>query len=418
MKRLILLLLLVPMHFVLYAQSGHIEDSVTWVEERNNFVVTIPKSVAYEMPFNPDTYSWWVSSSDRKRKEIAIDNFKVKKLKKPQTLLVRGYANRVRGLEYDTYIVDYKGKRYLLPCEYVGDNSLIDGVNISLKEEYNTLVTEANRTKSELDSLVATHLKICEEKVLYYKDLEANLPAVIDSVRNKAKADYQAAKRAEKDAWYKALPKSTQKAYNSLSIKSARLASPNSASGCDYYFEYVNNSKKIIKYLYWEGKFYNAVNDPVYCDIRNYNSFTGKYTGPVEPGEQREGWWECIIYNWAADHVKLSKVTIVYMDGTSVVIGAGDIKRLLTEPEDATWYEEDDIVRKSVLAYGQQLNDSKALVKTWEYRLNYLQHGNFRYPSYERGEYEKIFEHLSTLYNKSQTLNEKLSKFEAKNLIK
>ena len=32
-------------------------------------------------------------------------------------------------------------------------------------------------------------------------------------------------------------------------IDVAELQSPNSAGGCDYYFDYVNNSDKTIKYL-------------------------------------------------------------------------------------------------------------------------------------------------------------------------
>ena len=418
MRRVVLFLLLTPLTFVLYAQYGNVEDKVTWIEERDKSVVTIPKAVAYEIPDNPDRYSWRVSPSDRKRQEVAIDNFKVKKLKKPQTLLVRGFANRVRQLEYDTYIVEYKNKRYLLPCEYVDGNWLIEGVNTSLKDEYATLVSEAEKTKKELDSLVVFHTKICAEKVEYYHGLIGSLPEVIDSVKNKAKVDYRISKREEVEAWYKTLPKSTKNAYNKLSIKSARLTSPNSASGCDYYFEYVNNSKKTIKYLYWEGSFYNAVNDPVYCDIRSYNTFTGKYTGPVEPGEHREGWWECIIYNWAAEYVKLSNVTIIYMDGTTATIGAGDIKRLQTEPDGVSWYEEDEIVRKAAQPYEKQLSDSKGDLKTWEYRLNYLQHGNLRYPTYERGEYEGVFNRMSELYNQSKSNDAKLSKFELANMLR
>ena len=97
-------------------------------------------------------------------------------------------------------------------------------------------------------------------------------------------------------------------------------------------FVYKNKSKKTIKYLSWTCSFYNAVHDKVACDIRGYTSFTGKDTGPVEPGEEGGGIWECVIYDWAADYMKVESVSIIYMDGSTTSIGASDIKYLLNGP--------------------------------------------------------------------------------------
>ena len=419
MKRLILSLLLIISSVLSYAQVG---DRVTWVAERDKYVVTLPKAVVYEIPGNPDGYSWWVSMETLSRGVIYCDEYKKKSLKKPQTLLVRGYANRSKQLEYDTYVVEYKEKRYLLPCEYVEDCSLISGVNSALKERYETLVEEMEQVSGELKSLVRTHTNICNEKIAYYKGLQDSLPAVIDSVRNNAKEEYQAKVRSNFEKWYNALPKSTKNAYAKLSITDAGLSSPNSASGCDYTFVYTNKSKKTIKYLYGEGDFYNAVNDPVYCEIRGYGSFRGQDTGPVESGESGGGVWDCVIYNWSADYVKLTSVTIIYMDGTSTTIGAADIWRLLAEPTSDDLYDEYgseyDYVNRAALPLTKQLYECDGEIRTWQYRLNYLQNGNYTYAGYERGEYEKIFETISRLYNKSRELKDKLSKFETKNLLK
>ncbi|MBO7300338.1 MAG: hypothetical protein J6U53_02895 [Tidjanibacter sp.] len=415
MKRLIFSVLVAISSIFAYAQ---VSDRMTWVEGRDGYVVTLPKVVVYEIPNNPNGYSIWAISSDKIRGVISVDDFKAKKLKKSQTLLVRGYANRTKSLGYDTYIVEYKDKRYLLPCESVDGTALIESVNRALKKEYDSMTMELEQTQRELDSLVTTHTKKCEERLAYYNELQERLPVAIDSVKNKAKADYEALKQSEIDRWYSTLPKSTKSAYAKLSISDAILSSPNSASGCDYTFVYTNKSKKTIKYLYWEGNFYNAVNDPVYCEIRGYGSFRGQDTGPVVSGESGGGVWDCVIYNWSADYVKLSSVSIIYMDGSTATIGAADIKRLLTEPEGATWYEEQQVVENASKSYERQLVECNGEVRTWQYRLNYLQAGNFRYGGYENGEYEEIFEKISRLYNKSNTLKDRLSKFEAKNLLK
>lgn len=80
---------------------------------------------------------------------VDYGDYKTKTLKKPQTLLVRGFANRNKQLEYDTYVVEFKGVLYFLPSEGVEDNSLIESVNASLGAE-NTLYSYTATTKSSI----------------------------------------------------------------------------------------------------------------------------------------------------------------------------------------------------------------------------------------------------------------------------
>lgn len=420
MKRLFLSLLLAFATLSLYPQA---ESMVTWIGEEENFVVSLPKTTLYRLPGDPSYYSWRVNYVKETRSAIDYDTYKTKLLKKPQTLLVRGYANRNRQMEYDTYVVEYKDKLYFLPSHYVENNHLLESLNGDMGREYESMTTRYGEAKCELDSLVGHYTKVCEEQCDYYRKLNESLPAIIDSVKNQAKIDYRNLEQLEYDRWYNSLPQSTKRAAQRLSITEARLCSPNTAGGCDYVFTYINNSSKSIKYLYWEGDFYNAVDDLVFCDIRDYCTFRGKDTGPVAPNESGGGLWDCVIYNWSAEYVKLSEVTIIYMDGTSVNIGATDIKRLTTMPSEADFFlqygSEYDAVKKAARPYEKELVESTGNIRLWEERLIYLQRGNYTYPfTYQNEEYQRVFDRISGLYNESRSLHSKIEKFERNNMLK
>ncbi len=419
MKPWILSILFALSTLASYAQA---ESKVTYIADEDKFVTTIPKSIAYELPGGPVFYSWRINYAGDVRYVVDYSSYKTKKLKKPQTLLVRGYANKNKQLEYDTYVVEINKKLCFLPCEYVEDNTLINSQNNALASELSELTTKSQNAKAEVDSLVVKHTKISETQLAYCQKAIDSLPAIIDSVKSKAREDYRALEKAETDKWYNSLPKSTQKAYSKLSITEAELSAPNSAAGCDYTFTYVNNSNKTIKYLYWEGTFYNAVNDRVYCEIRDYCTFRGQDTGPVEPGESGGGVWECVIYNWSADYVKLSSVSIIYMDGTTTTIGASDIARLITIPSSWDFYtqhgSEYDAEQKAAYPYVRELRDCEGDVHTWEQRLKYLQSGQFKYPRWhETEEYQAVFDRISKAYNEHLLYEEKLAKFRKNNLM-
>ena len=420
MRRLFFLLLFSWTTLSLFSQA---ESKITYIKDTDKFVVSLPNAVTYQLPGKPVFYEWRVNYNGGERYVVDYSDYKAKTLKKPQLLLVRGFANRNKKLEYDTYVVEVKGTLHFLPCGSVENNRLIDSVNTSLRNEYGQMTSRSKDIARELDSLVVKYIKVCEEQCDYHRKQIECLPAIIDSVKVKAKADYKALEQQEFDKWYNALPQSTKKTYAKLSITEAQLSSPNSAAGCDYTFTYINNSKKTIKYLYWEGDFYNAVNDPVYCEIRDYGSFRGKDTGPVEPGESGGGVWDCVIYNWSAEYVKLSSVSIVYMDGTTATIGASDIKRLSTMPSSWDFYtkygSEYDAVERAARPYIRQLRDSEGDIRTWESRLAYLQGGNFKYSrSYENEEYQEIFDRISKLYKEGVSIEAKLLKFEKTNLLR
>ncbi len=105
------------------------------------------------------------------------------------------------------------------------------------------------------------------------------------------------------------------------------LGSPNSAGGCDFYFSATNKSSKTVKYAYITIRFKNAVDDYVFCTIRDYGRFTAKLTGPVPSGNSIGGGsvWENVIYNYSADKAIVTGVTIEYMDKSKVILTGTDI---------------------------------------------------------------------------------------------
>lgn len=113
---------------------------------------------------------------------------------------------------------------------------------------------------------------------------------------------------------------------STIRVTSCYLSAPNSASGCDASFYYVNKSSKTIKYVVWEGSFKNAVGDYVTCEVRRDSSYRGKDTGPVKSGRSGGGSWECVIYNWSAKTLVINSIDIDYMDGSSITISGKDLK--------------------------------------------------------------------------------------------
>lgn len=106
-----------------------------------------------------------------------------------------------------------------------------------------------------------------------------------------------------------------------IRITKVAVSAPDSAGGVELYFNYINNSDKVIKYVNFSVTFYNAVGDIV---KGKYNQSTVNYcydTGPFKKGEGRTGtWWHWgDYYNWDITSVKLVDLSIEYTDGTTVI---------------------------------------------------------------------------------------------------
>lgn len=77
-----------------------------------------------------------------------------------------------------------------------------------------------------------------------------------------------------------------------IRVTKVAVSAPDSAGGVELYFNFINESEKTIKYVYFSVTFYNAVGDVV---NGQYNYGTVNYckdTGPFATGEGRTGtWW-------------------------------------------------------------------------------------------------------------------------------
>lgn len=120
---------------------------------------------------------------------------------------------------------------------------------------------------------------------------------------------------------------------HSIAITSYYLSKADYCGGRSVYFHFKNISKKTIKYLTWEGSFYNAVGDLVSCEIRNYCTMRGTVTGPIKPNGTNwdSYYWDCVIYNYTARRIEITNIEIEYMDGTSLNIRGNEIQYLIKQ---------------------------------------------------------------------------------------
>lgn len=258
---------------------------------------------------------------------------KDKVLKEDKELTVLCFSNICESFDYDSYLV-WTGKQkgriiYVVSREDVLDNSYLDSINNRRREIYKELKEKLSLCIRIRDSVFYAKSDSINHVIDRFSYLEANRQTIIDSVisliQDSINIDYQ--------KWYNNQTNEVKEALRFINKLRVDNLVPNSAGGCDFYLKYRNSSPKTIKYLFWYGKVYNAVGDPVSCTIRGTSSVSGKETGPIEPDEDGGGTWDCIIYNYSARFVRLSKITITYMDGTSKTLNAVQIKALLQEPK-------------------------------------------------------------------------------------
>lgn len=374
----IVVLAIVSSTFVCHAQYENY-----YKVDGTKFIITNPGAELYPLP---ESYNYAIMSRTAFRSSyrdfIDIREIKSKTIRKSEQLRVVRYTNVTKSFNFDAYIVEYKDNLWVLRGCDVKTNTLLNLLNDKLTLDKEGLESAHNDNiarlqelsdrrvvlSDRLDSLSAYYAQMCADSISYYKNLEVRLPEIRDSLVLAAERAEQTRVDKEYNSWYNALPASSKVAANVITIDYAALDYPNSAGGCDYNFEYTNLSPKTIKYLYWTGTTYNAVDDPVYCKIRRKSTFSGKDTGPIEQGESGGGCWDCIIYNYTAEYMKLSKIQIIYMDGSTMNIGAADIARLFTAPSREvsvdTW-----AIRGSVISE----RDCQSKMALWSNRLNSLQ---------------------------------------------
>lgn len=292
-----------------------------YFEDNSNTILVPKKSQLYPLGWGEESVRSERAHKARVSKDREVSNYlykKTVKISKNIELPVVGFAKlSSEQFFFDYYIVEFENKLYYLSTSDCPDNYLIENKNNSIVEHYDEL-KEAIESLSE-EYLYQAQLKL-QDAAAKLQYLENHRQHVIDSLSENAIAAKKAAFDLEFEEWESSTDSQTKRAISYIRINTAYLDTPNSAAGCDFVLNYTNTGKKTIKYLNWSGTTYNAVNDKVYCSIRNTCSFSGRDTGPIEPGEKGGGSWEAIIYNWSAKELRLNSIVITYMDGTTINI--------------------------------------------------------------------------------------------------
>jgi hypothetical protein len=133
---------------------------------------------------------------------------------------------------------------------------------------------------------------------------------------------------------------SQEELQNIVQIHDVYVDDIDSADGVDMRISWTNTSDKTIKYIHFYVIPYNAVDDPMYCEIRNYSRFDAYVTGPCEPGHQGYykigdiyygNLWEDSWYNDSISTIKLVGIKIIYMDGSIIEIEEKDVWKTVVE---------------------------------------------------------------------------------------
>ena len=128
-----------------------------------------------------------------------------------------------------------------------------------------------------------------------------------------------------------------------LKIVNADIYRIDSAGGVSVDIGWENTSDKTIKYITFEVCAYNAVGDPVRCQIRGEYNRNLQHTGPYGPGEKNydiNEWgrydscdyiWDNVWYNDTAETIKIFRVLIQYTDGSEVTLTEEDVEMAYSE---------------------------------------------------------------------------------------
>jgi hypothetical protein len=116
-------------------------------------------------------------------------------------------------------------------------------------------------------------------------------------------------------------------------ITAANISVPNAIDGVTLLVSWANTSTKPIKYVKFEAQPYNAVGDPVKCDVRKSGRREFTCTGPFNPGypdgsifdgfKFRHAW-----YNGSIRCVEIVSCEVIYMDNSSEIFQEADLPKI------------------------------------------------------------------------------------------
>lgn len=266
------------------------------------------------------------------------------------TLPVLDIAFSRSVFNYDIYIVSYKGETYYIESKDVVDNYILDKKNKQVDSLNNLYCRDTSILNAKIEKERLQDINEC--RIL--KDRQDSIQARVDfmdSLIIEKIADVKKKRESELKAFMERYPKIKNFMDERVLITTLKLDPPNSAGGCDVEFFYTNMYDNTIKYLRWIGTIYNAVSDPVTCEISGESSFTFEDTGPYAKSDVGGGVWENVIYNYSAKEIRLNSISIEYMDGARFSISfdnseATVIQRILEKYDRNVMFSYDSEVRK------------------------------------------------------------------------
>lgn len=234
----------------------------------------------------------------------------------------------------------------------------VQAENKILKEKIDYYLTGANNLIIELKN---AYERKSEKDILYFADKlhtdfngskeDAEAQKYVAEI-NKAKEEEQARKKAEEEAKKKAEAEAKKRAEeeakrakkerlrNIIRVTSVKPYNMDYLGGTDLIVNFVNKSDKVIKYITFYCQPFNAVGDAVSCEIQYKSAASLEHlsegafeaTGPYAKGEGISGTsrgWSKAWYNSSIKSVKLNKINIEYMDGSTEVISGEDVSYVM-----------------------------------------------------------------------------------------
>ncbi len=113
-----------------------------------------------------------------------------------------------------------------------------------------------------------------------------------------------------------------------IRVTKLAVSGHDSVGGVNVYFNFINNSDKVIKYVNFGFTFYNSVGDVVRCEIEKDTVNRCYKTGPYAKGEglQDYSWSWGKYYNWDIASVELKSLSVEYTDGTTVSLSSDQLE--------------------------------------------------------------------------------------------
>jgi cell division protein FtsB len=230
--------------------------------------------------------------------------------------------------------------------ELIQQNKVLNNKNVDLEVELNNIKIKEKAKKTTQSSIInknigktinlksyATVHKFPSEESLEMKNFEKNNIKIVGYANQMFKIKSSAGETGYipySDIGYDIAGKQKKvidekiidfekKKSKKIIIRGAGVSEINSANGVDFSIDWAYLDKtKDIKYIQFTVTPFNSVGDLQTCRIGGHSKFTGKVTGPIKASDKFDlSTWGTAWYNSTISCIKINKVQVFYLDGSS-----------------------------------------------------------------------------------------------------